>query len=178
MLAPYTVAAIVRALRHVHGDDIARAMLTNGTTLAALIDALLHSPLTNRDAVKLMTQALRSKDFIVTPDFGSVWHIKYVYDRPKSLNVVDLAVITLDHGIFASTDIRLLLAIDRVVKQRGMDNVGANVRSWGQTRPSHRGGGNVTRFFDAETGTEIDPVTIDRTTGAPVGTRPIRIAGV
>ena len=37
MLAPYTVAAIVRALRHVHGDDIARAMLTNGTTLAALI---------------------------------------------------------------------------------------------------------------------------------------------
>ena len=40
MLAPYTVAAIVRALRHVHGDDIARAMLTNGTTLAALIDAL------------------------------------------------------------------------------------------------------------------------------------------
>src|ERR1700704_3482299 len=35
MLAPYSVAAIVRALRHVHGDDIARAMLTNGTTLAA-----------------------------------------------------------------------------------------------------------------------------------------------
>jgi hypothetical protein len=122
MLAPHTVAAIVRALRHVHGDDIARAMLTNGTTLAALIDALLHSPLTNRDAVKLMTQALRSNDFIVTPDFGSVWHIKYVYDRPKSLNVVDLAVITLDHGTFASTNIRVLLAIDRVVKQRGMDD--------------------------------------------------------
>src|SRR5712671_82344 len=135
MLAPYSVAAIVRALRHVHGDDIARAMLTNGTTLAALIDALLHSPLTNRDAVKLMTQALRSNDFIVTPDFGSVWHIKYVYDRPKSLNVVDLAVITLDHGIFASTDIRLMLAIDRVVKQRRMDDAGANVRSWGQPRP-------------------------------------------
>src|SRR5258705_8898827 len=139
MLAPYTVAAIVRALRHVHGDDIARAMLTNGTTLAALIDALLHSPLTNRDAVKLMTQALRSNDFIVTPDFSSVWHIKYVYDRPKSLNVVDLAVITLDHGIFASTDIRLRLAIDRVVKQRGMDDAGAKVRSWGKpvlVRPS------------------------------------------
>jgi hypothetical protein len=81
-----------------------------------------------------MTQALRSNDFIVTPDFSSVWHIKYVYDRPKSLNVVDLAVITLDHGIFASTDIRLRLAIDRVVTQRGMDD--ADVRSWGQTRPS------------------------------------------
>jgi len=34
----------------------------------------------------------------------------------------------------------------------------------------------VTRFFDAETETEIDPVTIDRETGAPVGTRPIRVA--
>ena len=73
---------------------------------AALIDALLHSPLTNRDAVKLITQALRSNDFIVTPDFSSVWHIKHIYDRPKS----PLAVITLDHGIFASTDIRLHVA--------------------------------------------------------------------
>jgi hypothetical protein len=120
MRDPHTVAAIVCALRHVHGDDTAGAMLSNGTTLAALIDALLHSPLTNRDAVKLMTQALRSNDFIVTPDFGSMWHIKYVYDRPKSLNVVDLALITLDHGAFSSTDIRLRLATDPVVKQGGM----------------------------------------------------------
>ena len=118
MRDPHTVAAIVRALRHVHGDDTARAMLTNGTTLAALLDALLRSPITNRDAVKLMTQALRSNYFIVTPHFSSAWHIKYVYDRPKSLNVVDLAIITLDNGTFASTDIRLLLAIDR-----GMDDV-------------------------------------------------------
>jgi hypothetical protein len=102
-------------------------MLTNGTTLAAMIDALLHSPLTNRAAVKLVTRALTSDDFIVTPDFSSAWHIKYVYDRPKSLNVVDLAVITLDHGIFASTDIRLLLQVgnDRVVNQRGMDDADA-----------------------------------------------------
>lgn len=109
MRDPHTVAAIVRALRHVHGDDTARAMLANGTTLAALIDAVLLSPLGNRDAVKLLTRALRSSDFIVTPDFSSVWHIKYVYERPKSLNVVDLAVITLDRGTVASTDIRLLL---------------------------------------------------------------------
>jgi len=48
------------------------------------------------------------------------------------------------------------------------------IGAWGN---KHRGGGEeVTRFFDAETGTEIDPVTIDRVTGAPVGTRPIRIA--
>lgn len=47
------------------------------------------------------------------------------------------------------------------------------IGAWGR---KHRCGGEVTRFFDAETGTEIDPVTIDRATGAPVGTRPIRIA--
>ena len=111
MRDPRTVATIVSALRSVHGDDNARAMLTNGTTLAVLIDAILQSPITNRDAVKLMTRVLRSSDFIVTPDFSSMWHIKYVYDRPKSLNVVDLAVITMDHGTLASTDIRLLLQV-------------------------------------------------------------------
>jgi hypothetical protein len=33
------------------------------------------------------------------------------------------------------------------------------IGAWGR---KHRGGGKVTRFFDAETGTEIDAVTIDR----------------
>lgn len=48
------------------------------------------------------------------------------------------------------------------------------IGAWGR---KHRGGGaEVTRFFDAETGTEIDPVTIDRATGTEIGTRPIRIA--
>ena len=47
------------------------------------------------------------------------------------------------------------------------------IGAWGR---KHRGGGKVTRFFDAETGTEIDPVTIDRATGAPIGTRHIRVA--
>jgi DNA-binding HxlR family transcriptional regulator len=47
------------------------------------------------------------------------------------------------------------------------------IGAWGR---KHRGGGDVTRFFDAETGTEIDPVTIDRATGEPIGTRPIRIS--
>ncbi|MCH4550396.1 helix-turn-helix transcriptional regulator [Rhizobium changzhiense] len=47
------------------------------------------------------------------------------------------------------------------------------IGAWGR---KHRGGGVVTRFFDVETGTEIDPVTIDRATGAEIGTRPIRIA--
>ena len=49
----------------------------NGLSLAALIDALLRSPLKNRDAVKLITRALSSGDFIVTPDFGSPSHLKY-----------------------------------------------------------------------------------------------------
>ena len=61
------------------------------------------------DAAKLITRALSSGDFIVTPDFGSLSHLKYFYDRPKSLHVVDIAVMTLDHGTIASTDIRLRL---------------------------------------------------------------------
>lgn len=47
------------------------------------------------------------------------------------------------------------------------------IGAWGR---KHRGGGKVTRFFDAELGSEIDPVIIDRQTGAPIGTRPIRVA--
>ena len=74
---PDTVAEIVNALRQVYGDDIARVMLNDGLSLAALIDALLRSPLKNHDAVKLITRALSSGDFIVTPDFGSPSHLKY-----------------------------------------------------------------------------------------------------
>lgn len=33
--------------------------------------------------------------------------------------------------------------------------------------------GKVTRFFDAQTGIEIDPLAIDREAGAPIGTRTI-----
>ena len=108
MRDPNTVAAIVNVLRQVHGDDLARVMLNDGFSLAALIDALLRSPVKNRDAVKLITRPL-FRHFIVTPDFGSVSHLKYFYDRPKSLHVVDIAVMTPDHGTVASTDIRLRL---------------------------------------------------------------------
>jgi hypothetical protein len=109
MRDPNTVAAIVNVLRQVHGDDLARVMLNDGLSLAALIDALSRSPLKNRDAVKLTARALSSGDFIVTPDFGCPSHLRYFYDRPKSLHVVDIAVMTLDHGIIASTDIHLRL---------------------------------------------------------------------
>ena len=109
MRDPNTVAAIVNALRQVHGDDIARIMLNDGLSLAALIDALLRSPLKNRDAIKLITHVLGSGDFVVTPDFGSASHLKYFFDRPKSLHVVDIGVMTADQGTIASTDIRLRL---------------------------------------------------------------------
>src|SRR5258705_3780336 len=100
MRDPNTVVAIVNVLRQVHGDDLARVMLNDGFSLAILIDALLRSPLKNRDAVKLITQALSSGDFIVTPDFGSVSHLKCFYDPPQSLHVVDIGVMTL-HGTIA-----------------------------------------------------------------------------
>ena len=83
MRDPNTVAGIVSALRQVHGDDIARVMLNDGLSLAALIDAVLRSPLKNHDAIKLITRALSFGDFFVTPDFGSVSHLKYFYDRPQ-----------------------------------------------------------------------------------------------
>jgi hypothetical protein len=44
-----SVAAIVSVLRQVHGDEIARVLLTDGLSLAALIDALLCSLLKNSD---------------------------------------------------------------------------------------------------------------------------------
>jgi hypothetical protein len=112
MRDPSNVAAIVDVLRQVHGDDLARIMLNEGISLAALIDALLRSPLKNRDAVKLITSALSSGDFIVAPDLGFTWHFKYFYDPPRSLHVVDVDVLTLDRGTIASTDIHLRLSRD------------------------------------------------------------------
>ena len=41
---------------------------------------------------------------------------------------------------------------------------------WGR---QHCGKGQLTRFFDAETGTEIKAVAIDEVTGAKIGTRPM-----
>jgi DNA-binding HxlR family transcriptional regulator len=46
------------------------------------------------------------------------------------------------------------------------------IGAWGR---QHRGGGNLVRFFDAETGTEIKAVAVDEVTGAKIGTRPIRM---
>jgi DNA-binding HxlR family transcriptional regulator len=46
------------------------------------------------------------------------------------------------------------------------------IGAWGR---KYRAGGELTRFFDAELGSEIVPVMIDEITGAKIGSRPIRI---
>jgi DNA-binding HxlR family transcriptional regulator len=43
--------------------------------------------------------------------------------------------------------------------------------AWGR---KYRGKGKLTRFLDAEKGTEIEPVAVDAVTGAKIGTREIR----
>jgi DNA-binding HxlR family transcriptional regulator len=47
-----------------------------------------------------------------------------------------------------------------------------SIGAWGR---KYRGGGQLTRFFDAELGTEIEAITIDEVTGAKIGSRPIRV---
>ena len=106
---PRAVAAIIGALRQVHGDEAARVMLQDGMTLETLIDALLCAPLSNRDAVRLMNAALLSGDFDVAPDFTTgPSHVKYVYDAPGSLRVIDIVMLA-EHRSFASSDIFLRL---------------------------------------------------------------------
>ena len=46
------------------------------------------------------------------------------------------------------------------------------IGAWGQ---QYRSGGKLTRFLDAEMGTEIKAVAVDEATGAKIGTRPIRV---
>ncbi|QOZ43122.1 hypothetical protein XH89_06300 [Bradyrhizobium sp. CCBAU 53340] len=108
MKNPDAIAVIVSALRHVHGDDIARMMLVEGMSLANLIDAMFSAPLTHREAVRAITDGL--DDFVITPDLGLIWHLKYIYgDEPGSLHVVDMEIATPD-GTLASRDVWLRLA--------------------------------------------------------------------
>lgn len=108
MKNPDAIAVIISALRHVHGDDIARMMLVEGMSLANLIDAMFSAPLTHREAVRAITDGL--DDFVITPDLGLIWHLKYIYgDQPGSLHVVDLEIATPD-GTLASKDVWLRLA--------------------------------------------------------------------
>ena len=82
--------------------------LADGISLAALMDAVFSLPTPNRDAVRMIARALESGDFILEPALGSLWHLKYVYERPGSMTVVDMTLSTPD-ATFASTDVRLRL---------------------------------------------------------------------
>ena len=105
---PNTVEAIVDALAHVDGGSIARLMLIQGLTLTDLIDSLLRSSIKNGEAIKLVTRALGSGDFLVEPEIVGPSHIDYIYDPPGSLHVIDIAI-DCTQGRLASTDIRLRL---------------------------------------------------------------------
>ncbi|WP_438743350.1 hypothetical protein [Bradyrhizobium sp. U531] len=105
---PDAVAAIVAALRHNYGDEVARLMLIEGMSLANLIDAMSAGPLSHRDAIKAITDGL--DDFVISPDLGLMWHLKYIYgDEPGSLHVVDMEIAT-PNGTLGSEDIWLRLS--------------------------------------------------------------------
>ena len=105
---PNSVAAIIDALRRVHGDAAARLMLVGGMTLADVITSLLRSPIKNREAIKLVTHALGSDDFVIAPEIAGPSHITYIYDPPSSLHVIDIAIDT-THGRLTSAEIWLRL---------------------------------------------------------------------
>jgi len=46
------------------------------------------------------------------------------------------------------------------------------IGAWGAR---HHGGGAMARAIDVETGAPIEPLVIDRRTGAPIGSRPLRL---
>ena len=87
MKDPEAVVAIMSALREAHGDNVARAFLTDGVSLAALVDAVFSLPIRNSVAVRAIARALESGDFVISPDVGPLWHVKYVYSHPGSMTV-------------------------------------------------------------------------------------------
>jgi DNA-binding HxlR family transcriptional regulator len=46
------------------------------------------------------------------------------------------------------------------------------IGAWGRR---YNGEGGVSRIVDAETGEAVDPVVVDRVTGQPIGTRPLKV---
>jgi DNA-binding HxlR family transcriptional regulator len=48
----------------------------------------------------------------------------------------------------------------------------AAIAAWGRR---HNGGGPLSHLVDTATGLPVEPVVIDRVTGAPIGTRPLRL---
>ena len=84
---PRAVAAIVSALRQVHGDETARLMLQDGMTLEALIDALRRAPLSDRDFARLISTALESGDFDIAPVIAGE-SVGLIRDIPSANEIV------------------------------------------------------------------------------------------
>ncbi|AMA59821.1 hypothetical protein BCCGELA001_28550 [Bradyrhizobium sp. CCGE-LA001] len=106
---PASIAAVVSALRVVHGDEVARTMLVEGMNLAKLMDTMFSAPITHREAVRYVADAI--DDFATTPKLGPVWHLRYLYDdQPGSLRVVDMEIAT-PAGTLSSKDVWLRLCV-------------------------------------------------------------------
>jgi hypothetical protein len=85
------------------------AMLVDGMSLAALLDAMFSAPIARRDAVHNITSAL--DNFFISPQLGPVWHLRYLYeDQPGSFRVVDMEIAT-PAGTFSSNDLWLRLPV-------------------------------------------------------------------
>jgi hypothetical protein len=99
---PDAIAAVVTALRLTHGDEMARAMLVGGMSLAALIEAMFSASIERRDAIRYVASAL--DDFAISPEPGPVWHLRYVYENHGSFRVVDMEIAT-PTGTLSSKDV-------------------------------------------------------------------------
>lgn len=63
---------------------------------------------------------------------------------------------------------------DYVLTEAGRDfmPILAAIGAWGA---KHNGAGAISRMIDETTGLAIEPVVVDKVSGAPIGTRPLRI---
>ena len=63
---------------------------------------------------------------------------------------------------------------DYVLTEAGRDfmPILAAIGAWGA---KHNGAGAISRLVDAATGLDVEAVVIDKVSGAPIGTRPLRI---
>ena len=83
-------------------------MLVEGMSLGNLIESMFSAPLAHREAIRAITGGL--DDFVISPDLGRMWHLRYIYgNEPGSLQVVDMEIATPD-GTLASKDVWLRLS--------------------------------------------------------------------
>ncbi|WP_247808460.1 MULTISPECIES: hypothetical protein [unclassified Bradyrhizobium] len=77
-------------------------------SLATLTDTMFSAPIAHRDAVRYVASAL--DDFAITPELGSVWHLRYLYDDQPGSFRVDMEIAT-PAGTLSSNDLWLRLPV-------------------------------------------------------------------